>query len=142
MEVLVFTTILSLFFVAAASVVTYMVRTAKINEHRILATRYAEELLEWTKAERDIDWNTFTSKADSTGSITYCFNSSPPTWVGSIVSACNYNMDSIFRRTMRLTSSSAAGYTFQVNVAIAVEWLEGGKLYSVPLNSTFAVLEQ
>lgn len=142
MEVLVFTTILSLFFVAAASVVTYMIRVEKVNEHKILATRYAEELLEWTRAERDIDWNAFTVRADSTGSIIYCFNSSPPTWTGANNPSCNFGLNNIFKRTVRLTSVSAASYTFQVNVAVSVEWLEGGKLYTVPVNSTFAVLEQ
>lgn len=141
MEVLVFTTILSMFFVAAASIVTYMVRTAKINEHRILATRYGEELLEWARAERDIDWNAFTANADSAGSTVYCFDTTPPTWTGA-VSPCNYDLDSNFKRTMTLRSLQAAGYIFQVDVSITVEWLEGGKIFTVPVNSTFATLEQ
>jgi type II secretory pathway pseudopilin PulG len=139
MEVLVFTAILSMFFVATATIVTYMLRTAKINEHKILATRYAEEVLEWMRAERDIDWNAFSGRADSAGSTVYCFNSEPPAWSAA---SCGYGLDSVFKRSATLTSFSASGYVYQVNVAIRVEWLEGGKLYTVPLNTTFAVLER
>lgn len=138
MEVLVFTAILSLFFVATATIVTYMLRTAKINEHKILATRYSEELLEWMRAERDIDWNAFTARADSAGSTEWCFNADPPVWSAS---SCGYTFNSVFKRSARLTSLSASGYVYQVNVAVNVEWVEGGKVYTVPLNSTFAILE-
>ena len=139
MEVVVFTAILSLFFVAAATITTYMIRTQKVNEHKIIGTRYAEDLLEWMKAERDIDWNAFTARAD-TGGTTYCMNDDPPVWAAA--AGCGYDIDSVFKRTVKLTSSVASGYIYQVNVEIIVEWKEGSKIYTVPLNSTFAVLEQ
>jgi prepilin-type N-terminal cleavage/methylation domain len=51
-EVLIFVTILSLFFVAAAAVTIVSLRNLKVQEHKILATRYAEELLELAKREK------------------------------------------------------------------------------------------
>ena len=44
-EVLVFITIMSLVFVTAASVVAISLGNLKINEHKLVATRYGERLI-------------------------------------------------------------------------------------------------
>ena len=68
-EVLIFVTILSLFFVVASAVTITSLQNLKVQEHKILATRYAEELLEWLRGEKEVDWNKFINYRGN-----YCFN--------------------------------------------------------------------
>lgn len=131
-EVLVFVTIFSLFFVAAATVVVVSLRNMKTSEHKIIATRYAEELLEWLRSQKEIDWNVF----NSSHSGTYCFSTSPiSTWPSN--SPCGGYLESIFKREVTLTRVDAN----KVNVVITVTWTEMGTTYKVPINSVFTIWE-
>ena len=133
-EVLIFVTILSLFFVTAAAVTITSLRNLKIQENKILATRYAQELLEWLRGEKEADWNNFTTKNN-----TYCFNSSPiPSW-GSAGNCSNYGLNNLYKREVNLNPQGNPPY--QVNVSITVSWQELGQIYQVPLNTVFTVWE-
>lgn len=142
MEVLVFSAILSMFFVAAVSVVSYMIRISKVSEHKIIATRYAQELFAWLDSDRDIDWNSFSNHSDPP--TTYCINTStledtPGFWN---TGACSYGLDSFYKRSVKLTAVKTSGFISEVIVNIKVEWREAGKVYNVPIDSTFTVWEQ
>ena len=137
MEVLIFVSVISLFFVTAAAITVASLRSLKTQERKILATRYAQELLEWLKGEKEADWNQFTNKASSSGTK-YCFNTSPiNTWPNSGVCS-TYSLDNLFKREANLTSGGA---TQQVNVSITVEWQETGNTFKVPINAVFAIWE-
>lgn len=139
-ELLVFVSIFSLFFVIAISVMTVSLKNLKTNEHRIVATRYAEELLEWMKGEKEQDWNAFYARASGGGSA-YCFNGIDPNW--TVTSPCaEFNgitgstyPSKIYKRDAVLTQAS----TFQVDVTITVSWMEGTRLVTVPLNSSLTL---
>jgi len=133
-EVLIFVTILSLFFVAAAAVTIASLRNLKVQEHKILATRYAEELLEWLRGEREADWNQFTTH---TG--TYCFNSSPITSWGNSGNCSGYSLNNLYKREVTLTVQGTPPY--QVNISIIVSWQELGQTYQVTINSIFTIWE-
>jgi len=147
-EVLIFVTILSLFFVVAAAVTIASLRNLKIQEHKILATRYAEELLEWLRGEKEENWggelynisnpvDSFTEKVSQWGSDqTICFNSLD--WNNT--SPCNYSLDQFFKRSASFTWNPG-NYIYQVNVAILVEWQELGQTYQIPINTVFTVWE-
>lgn len=139
-EVLVFITILSIFFVAAAAITTASLRNMKINEHKILATRYGEELLEWLRGEKEADWNNFVNRSSINGT-TYCFSNTPinnwPTTTGSCSSFNGLNPP-IYKRELSLTTAPGGN---QVNVSINVSWQEMGNTYSVPINTVFTVWE-
>lgn len=155
-EVLIFVTILSLFFTVAASVLTVSLRASKLNEHKIFAKHYADELYEWLSSEKEQNWggyttdaylSTFTYRASlSTGE--YCFSSSPITdWSSPITTLddCPYSLRGLFRRYVILTPVTTSGtntYIDNVKVEIKVEWSELGKTYSVPLKSTFSIWEK
>lgn len=131
-EVLVFTAVLGLFFVAAISVATFNLKNMKIQEHKILATRYAEEGIEWVKQEKEDDWTLFT--AHNTG--TYCLNSL--NWSNS--SACaadSYISGTFFKRELSLTKP----LTDQVNATVTVTWQDMGSDLSVPIKTVFKLLE-
>jgi len=133
-EVLIFVTILSLFFVSAISITIVSLRNLKIQEHKILATRYAEELLEWLRGEKEADWNRFATR---TG--TYCFNSLPINSWGNFGNCSSYSLNNLYKRELILSSYGTPPY--QINVAITVSWQELGQTYQVPINTVFTVWE-
>ena len=149
-EVLIFVTILSLFFVAAAAVTIVSLRNLKVQEHKILATRYAQELVEWLRGEKEENWggelyninnpvDSFTEKITKfRSSQAVCFNSLD--WNNT--SPCTYSLDSFFKRTASFTwNSNFENYIYQVNASILVEWQELGQTYQVPINSIFTIWE-
>lgn len=153
-EVLIFVSILSVFFVAAISVSIVTVRNMQINEHKIIATKYAEELIEWLRSEKENDWGgaawasgtpaTFTERATRSGSpTTYCFNTAL-NW--SSLGACSpsYGLSSFFKReaTLEGTALPLTGYINQVTIDVTVEWQELGNTYEVPIKTLFSIYEE
>ncbi len=162
-EVLIFVTILTLFFIVAAAVIVTSLRNMKINEHKILATRYAEELMEWLRSDKETDWGgttctgscpdpvapvNFTERATKCGTnaCTFCFNTTPisewPTSSGTCA-AGNFLNDNnnLFKREVVLTSQTTGSYVDKVEAAITVSWSELGNSYHVNSNSVFTIWE-
>lgn len=142
-EVLVFVTVLSLFFVIALTVTTFNLRNLKIQEHKILATRYAEEGMEWVKQEKEDDWQSFSLHDDGTGT-TYCINSL--NWNTSNASVdydCNDyglgNPVSIFSRSLVITNSSTP--VDSAATKVTVSWKENNVVQSVVLKSVLNLWE-
>lgn len=99
-----------------------------------MATRYAEELSEWLRSEKEIDWNAFAARADPGGTTAHCFNTL------SWSSTCGA-ISGIYTRNAYLQEVTNAGFVYQVNVTVNVTWSEAGKNYSVPIRTTFSVWE-
>ena len=141
-EVLVFLTIISLVFIVGATVATVSIKNSISAENKILATRYAEELKEWLKGQKEADWQTFTAKDTSAnGSGTkYCFTNEPVSaWPAAV--ACQQTdvvTGTIFQRQATLTFDNIRN---QVDAAITVSWNEAGNSFSVPINTIFAPFE-
>ena len=143
-EVLIFVTILALFFVTAAAVVTASLRNMKINEHKIIASHYAEELLEWFRGEKETDWDVFITKKISNSNNSegsqICFNdqvlTSEPESLRT--TACDYTLASLYNRGAWFVKNEAKT---QVDVYINVSWQELGQTFTVPLRSTFSIWE-
>lgn len=144
-EVIIFVAILALFFVTAMAVVTYSLQTMKSNEYKIKASIYAEELMEWIKAQKEIDWTKFTNKAQPDPSLSYyCFNDDIKSRndfpaVGDCSGATEYSLDSVFRRSAQLTSFDTP--VDKVEIHIKVQWNEPGGINSVPLDSYVTIWE-
>ncbi|PIV62853.1 hypothetical protein COS12_00840 [Candidatus Roizmanbacteria bacterium CG01_land_8_20_14_3_00_33_9] len=142
-EVLIFSAIVSTFFVSAAAITTFLLRSMKVNEHKIIATRYAEELLEWVRATKEKDWN---------NSITGCFNVSPVLSTGCVADvkiltdplllgeAPNkiYNRKSIQIGMVQTPD----GEIVQKTIKVIVEWAEGQNTQSVTLDTIIAIWER
>jgi len=142
-EVLVFVSILGVFFIAATAITLTSLKDMQINEHKIIATRHAEELMEWLKNEKEADWSAF---SDSSRMATYCFNSSlQNSWSEtSKTTALCAKFDGIsgvspqiYKREVILSSSES----FRVDVKVTVSWNEAGSIRYVVLNSTFSMWE-
>lgn len=147
-EVLVFVSILSMFFVLAASVITFSLRDMKVNEHKIIASQYADELMEWLRSQKEVDWEAFYAKA-SLGGLIYCFNNqlgSTNNITDFSAGDCDNNYTGIqgqspeiFKR--QATLETVAGLSDQVNVLVEVEWKELGNTYKVPIKSVLTLWE-
>lgn len=145
LEVLIFLTIFSLFFVAAASVVSVILNNLKIQEHKIMAVRYSEELLEWLRGEKEESWSNFVNYAgESTNEKTYCFPQSPignwPLQPLIDPNECTYDglFPPIYRRTATLITNPEKS---QVTLKINVSWKEANKEFNIPIESVFTLWE-
>jgi type II secretory pathway pseudopilin PulG len=136
-EVLIFVSILSIFFVAVATVTVASLRNMKINEHKILATYYAEQLLEWVRDQKEADWMAFLSKSAEGSGKKYCFNSTTLSWP-SEGQCTTYGLLSFFKRDLKLVTTSSGS---QINATVTISWQEVGNNYQVPLATVFTVWE-
>lgn len=139
-EVLIFVTILSLFFISAVTITTFSLRNLKIQEHKILATRYAEEGIEWIKQEKEDDWETFSLYDDSGGSGTsFCLN----TLNWNTKTDCNdsYTLGppNIFKRVLVITNSGNPVNSIGIN--LTVSWIENNVEQQVILKSVLNLWE-
>ena len=138
-EVLIFVSILSVFFVTAASMTITSIRNNEVNQHKILGTRYAEELLEWLRSEKEVDWKTFYNRAPEPDIAPFCFNNELSDWTSIPTGDCgtSYTLKNMFRRWAILQQYGDN----QIKVSVTVEWREYGNTYSIPINTIFSVHE-
>jgi len=158
-EVLIFVSILSLFFVTAAMVIVAVLQNTTTNQNKIIATHYAEELRSWLQSEKETNWGgeiyiappiiNFTQHV-SQPLTDFCFNTSPVAgWpLSAGASNCGFSLDNGFRRIATFsaifadpTTSPGGTYINQVGVNISVEWMDRGRLYSSPLKTVFSIWE-
>lgn len=131
LEVMIFTTILSVVLVAAAAFTTRLVYNLRINEHKIYANIYSSELMEWLSSEREADWTSIYNAATNSPGTTYCVNDDLqltttmadilPTAGGS----CLYNgitgkTPTIYKRELILVRNGVN----QVTATVRVSWQE------------------
>lgn len=135
-EVLVFVTILSLFFVTAVAVTVFNLKNLKIQEHKIIATRLAEEGIEWAKQEKEDDWQIFITHSNS-----YCLNSSPLDWSVNTDCGSDYSLGppNIFNRVLNITGSGNP--VNSVTAVSTVSWLENGAEQTVIIKSILNLWE-
>lgn len=132
-EVLVFVTILSLFFVTALTVTTFNLRNLKIQEHKILATRYAEEGMEWVKQEKEDDWQVFTTHTGTN----YCLNTL--SWTSDLCTTYSLGSPGFFKRDLLITNSGSPVEKITGN--LTVSWMENNVEQTVVLKSVFNLWE-
>lgn len=136
-EVLIFVTLISLIFITVSYTVTLSLKNTKINEHKILATHYAEELKEWLRGEKEVDWLSFTDSISQ--GTTYCVNSIPDDVSNLTSGICPPEsfLDGIFKRELTINEETAN----QVKFKVEVKWEEGPNNYLVPISTVFSLWE-
>lgn len=146
-EVLIFTLLISFLFIALIILSVNSLFQTKVNEHKILATYYAEELREWLRSQKDADWNAFIAQLAS-NSYGMCFLSTPSSWNGPACpstgcpTTCAFTLgdspNQIFQRYALYSVGIPIGnLSEEVRVEITVVWREGGRTFTVPLYATF-----
>jgi len=136
-EVLVFVSILSIFFVFASAVTVSSLRDMKFNEHKIMATHYSEELVEWLRAEKEDDWNVFISHLG-----TYCFNSLNWSTSGGCTSLGL--TPAIYKRQALLepvNTDCPTSFNCQMDITIHTYWDDLGKSNDSSIKTAFFVWE-
>src|SRR5437870_221912 len=73
-EVVIFIMLISIIFTVLSYTMASTLRDAKVNEHKIIASRYAQELNEWLGSEKETDWSIFYNTRASGAGTKYCFN--------------------------------------------------------------------
>lgn len=129
-EVLVFVSILMVFFVSALSVVAFSLRNLKSSEYKILASYYAQQAVEWLNSEKWNDWNSFFSKSNNN----YCINTL--SWANTGNCTSNFGTPAIFKRELFLNTVNN-----QVEAQIKVYWLDVNNLQTLTIKKIFNSLE-
>jgi Tfp pilus assembly protein PilV len=120
-ELLTALAVVLLVIVALVRATTISLRSSSFSKAQSQATAYAQEAIEWVRAERDKDWDEFSTRAG----VTFCLNSEPVSWLSEgICSADDYTLGGRFKREATLTSVD--GEVNQVEVRVVVSWLESG----------------
>ncbi len=141
-EVIIFIGILAIFFVTSAAIVTYSVQSMTKNEHKLIATQYAQNLMAWLRAQKESDWTTFAGYGSTTG-ITYCFNEDSIPLINPWTIPCAASAfgpsgsPAIYNRTATLTTDNAT--PTRVDVDIEVSWTETGGPVHIPLQGSFTL---
>ena len=139
-EVLIFVTILSVFLITAAAIITVSMRQNVLRINMLKAEHYNEQLLEWIKGEKEVDWNEFVANADGA----YCFlDSDIATWpIGAVdTDYCQYSLGGMYRRYAIFAEKGSP--PSQVEATIITEWKEGDTAsYSAKLHTLFTIWEQ
>jgi type II secretory pathway pseudopilin PulG len=154
-ETMIFIAIVSVVFVTIISSMVGTSRIAKSDFHRLYATRYADDAIEWLRFSASRGWQTFYNKIPSQSTETeYCMNinlgladefeigdsaiirpitlGSACEYRGMVMASANPPLPTvgpkIFRRTVKFTTTSV---TEPVKVTVTVSWQDSTKSPSV-----------
>lgn len=140
-EVLVFVSVIGIFFVTAATISSFSLQVAKSNENKILATRYAEALMEWLRGEKEADWDAFKTKLGGAASSSWCFDQTPISdtngWQTN-APCSTYDLQNIYKRDLKISTTSDPD---QLVAEVTVSWKEGANILSVPVKTVFSRFE-
>lgn len=133
LEVIVVIGILSVFLLSAVTVSIVSIRNLKNSENKILATRYAEGLIEWLRGEKEANWDIFITKGTPSG-VTWCF-AEPLNWPASSGECLqNQKINNFFNRKAIMTYDDNLE---RMNINATVTWDEGSESISIPINTIF-----
>lgn len=146
-EVLIFISILSIFLVTSASIVTVSMHQNSQKINKLKATHYNNQLLEWMRSQKELDWNGLAAR--TAPNSFYCFCTDVLGWTSAVSDkgyCCPIPLSNIFKRYITLTSSVYAptGFisTTQIEATIVTEWQEGSNSYSARLHTLFSPWEE
>lgn len=137
-EILIFTAIVSVFFVVSAAVSALSLNIMRTNENKIYATHYAEEAAEWILNEKDTtDWLTFIGRVG-----TYCMNNvATIDWSTATSCGSSYTLGTVTRPFNREVVLTAPG-DGTISSIVTVTWKDAsGNVLSVPIKSVYAQTE-
>lgn len=138
-EILIFVLLVSILLVGLSYGTLYSLRNSRFAQDKTRATRYAQELQDWLRGQRDVDWEAFVS-AFSVG--TYCVNSIPSDIDGlvAVPGVCtSYGLQSRFKRELDVSTIAADGNS--VTYEITVSWFDAGTIHKAQIATILALPE-
>lgn len=113
--------VMAIVLVGVISLAAKSVRTSTFSNSNAIATKYAQEAIEWLRKQRDDGWSNLSSRIGTT-----CLSSNPlSTWGGS--GSCPITGDTYFNRRVILTSISASS----IDAAVEVSWSDSSGTHTV-----------
>ncbi|OGM13703.1 hypothetical protein A3A76_02585 [Candidatus Woesebacteria bacterium RIFCSPLOWO2_01_FULL_39_23] len=121
--------IAAIILTTVVSVSVSSVRNSTFSKLNSQANRYAQDLSEWLRRQRDLDWATFKAKANTTG-ITYCFKTPNPTaWPASgVCGSSDFMTGTKFIRQAKLSLPSTDPLVLS---EVTVSWTDSQGTHSV-----------
>lgn len=105
------------------SLSTLSIKNTSVSKDISLATRYAQEVIEYVRGVRDnLGWDNFASNYSNYAGMQYCVSNSPPDWSNS--GSCGsdeYISSTMFRRDVTLTTRGGSGGDI-VDIDVTVSW--------------------
>jgi len=135
-EVIVFVSVLSVALVSLIASVAYSSLLLIDAQHKVIATRYSEEVAEWLKFQREYyTYDALSDQIPISGVATYCFNESGTlTWPGIVnISPCtDFTLDNYYARQVELTRSGS-----EITTVITTTWQTLGQTKSTQITAKY-----
>lgn len=128
-EVVIAVGLSALILSAVASLSAGTVRNSGFTRNNAIATKYAQEALEWLRSQRDADW---TNLSNNIGNK--CLNTSPPT--GLTNPPCSQILTTVFSRQITLALVDVADPD-KIDAEVIVSWTDAQGTHEVKSQTRF-----
>ncbi len=129
-EVVVAIALISLVLVALVSMASLSIAASTFSRNQTQATRFTQQGVEWLRAEKEANWNTFRTRAATPN---WCLDSlywsKPVTCSSTEVIA-----GTVFRRRLGLTINADS----TVTAVISTSWVDARGTHTIPTSIVFA----
>lgn len=146
-EVVLAIAVIGLIVVGVVILSTNAIRNTTFARNKTLASRYAQEALEWVRNERNTDPVNFRSKIDAF--TTFCLDEDPITWTNvGVCSGSEYisGSNSIFKRQVVFSQTSQNNTKGEsvviINVAVTVTWVDSQGTHNVKSTTDLSDLRE
>lgn len=130
-EVVLALAVAALIIISIVALATISIRNANFSRNQSLATRYAQEAIEWLRGQRDEGWDAFTTRALTP---LWCLKSL--SWTDAIIGGCGssgFISDTIFKREISFTILDASN----IDTEVKVYWQDAQGLHETKTVTTF-----
>ncbi|KKR09835.1 MAG: hypothetical protein UT38_C0019G0003 [Microgenomates group bacterium GW2011_GWA2_39_19] len=101
--------------------ITVSIKNTTFAKNQSLATRYAQEGIEWIRGQRDVSWSTLLTYSSDDANPTWCIN----TLNWNTHSVCSSTISStIFSRKLTLDKTSNSNVDL-IEATVVVDWPDG-----------------
>jgi Tfp pilus assembly protein PilV len=130
-EVVLALAVAALIIISIVALATISIRNANFSRNQSLATRYAQEAIEWLRGQRDEGWDAFTTRALTP---LWCLKSL--SWTDTTIGGCGssgFISDTIFKREISFTILDASN----IDTEVKVYWQDAQGLHETKTVTTF-----
>lgn len=124
-EVVISLAVITLIIVSLVILATNSIRNTSFSKNKTLSTRYVQELDEWLRSERDVDWDIFATRALT---ARYCLQTL--SWDTAIIDGCGDTevvADTVLHRELFFTIVDPAN----IEIQVVVYWTDANGTHEV-----------
>lgn len=124
-----------MFLISAASVVTVTLQQNTLQINKLKARHYTDQLQEWIREEKEVDWLTFVTRASNN---VYCFENEEPSWGATVTTGSDCPLLNAFYKRYVAFTTTGSGANAQVQAVIKTDWQEVGNSYTTSIHTLFS----